>query len=269
VSGVLAGLAAIVAVGYWMSGTRPRPGPQWPRLAYVVSSAITIGATLAAHTRGAVLGMSVGLVVLVLFVLRGRRRLVALSAMAGMTVIAVSFATGVVTDYFVRDERPEALTTLNSRTDYWAVAFDALEREPLFGYGLGSARGLFVESTGLGGGHNAVVSVLVDLGWIGLLSWSALVVATIAAALQVRRSGEQGALIDRGLVLAVIAFLLVDGMFYDGPGSTANVGATWLFVCVGWVSLLRGSGRRRPERWVERRGVHREQVVSSVSVGGA
>jgi hypothetical protein len=111
---------------------------------------------------------------------------------------------------------------------------------------------LFVEQTGLGGGHNAVVNVLVDLGAVGIVLWSSMVLATVVAAVRARRRLPDDGLIDRAIVLAIVAFLLLDGIFYEGAGGVANVGATWMFACVGWATLM--SVKPRPaESWVTRR----------------
>ena len=39
---------------------------------------------------------------------------------------------------------------------------------------------------------------------------------------------------DRALLLALIAFLLVDSVTYEGIGSVTNVAFTWLLVCLAW-----------------------------------
>jgi exopolysaccharide production protein ExoQ len=252
VSGVLTGTAAVIALAYCIWGARPRPGPRWPHAGYLVSLTMLTVAVLSVHTRGAVVGASAGAFVLMLFAVRGKARLAALSVLALIVVMTLAFAWGAVVDYFVRDEPTTQLTNLNSRTDYWAVALDAVAQQPVFGYGVAAARGLFVEQTGLGGGHNAVVNVLVDLGAVGIVLWSSMVLATIVAAVRARRRMPDDALIDRAIVLGIVAFLLLDGIFYEGAGGVANVGATWMFTCIGWATLM-SVKPRQVESWVRRR----------------
>jgi hypothetical protein len=50
---------------------------------------------------------------------------------------------------------------------------------------------------------------------------------------------------DRALLLGVLTFLMVDGIFFDGPGSTANVASTWFFVCIAWLAVARRSTEPR------------------------
>ena len=252
VSGVLTGTAAVIALAYCLWGARPRPGPRWTHAAYLVSVTMLTVAVLSVHTRGAVLGASAGAFVLLLFAVRGKARLAALSVLALTVLLTLVLAWNAVVDYFVRDEPTTQLTNLNSRTDYWAVALDAVADKPVFGYGLAAARGLFVEQTGLGGGHNAVINVLVDLGAVGLVLWGSMVLGTVVAAVRARRRMPADALIDRAIVLAIVAFLMFDGIFYEGPGGVSNVGATWMFTCVGWATLM-SVRPRPPESWVHRR----------------
>jgi O-antigen ligase len=247
VSGILAGLAMIVCLAYALWGQHARLGPKWPPVAYWLLFMATGLATILVRTRGAVLGAVGGVVVLLLFALRGRRRLRIVGAVLASGAIAVWVSWGTIISYFVRDSTPEQLTTLNSRTQYWSVIFKAVIKEPLVGYGTGSARGLFVEETGLGGGHNAVINVLVELGLVGLMCWSALIAVTVVGVIRIRRRIPREALLDRAMILAVLTFVLLDGLFYDGPGGTGNVSATWLFTCVGWYASMRYAERRASE----------------------
>ena len=52
--------------------------------------------------------------------------------------------------------------------------------------------GIFQDEFGLGGGHNAVVNVAVDLGFVALASWLALVVAMLVGLLELPQSVRQG-----------------------------------------------------------------------------
>lgn len=242
-AGVYVGLATVVAAVYLLARTQERPGPIWPAWAYAPLLLLVAGGLLGTQTRGAVLGAVVGVLVALTALFRGRRLvaswLVVVVAGAGVVVLAI----GTITAYFVRGESTERLASLNARTTLWALARDAVLEEPLFGYGLGATRGLFLEETGLGGGHNAVVNVAVDLGLVGLVVWTALLLVVTVNALRSASATAPGVSVDRALVLGALAFLTVDGIFFEGLGAVSNVAAIWLFVLVGWVVLLRHETR--------------------------
>jgi exopolysaccharide production protein ExoQ len=204
--------------------------------------------------------------VVLLFVVRGRTRLIAVGVLGMTALLSLVLAWGAIVDYFVRDEPTTQLTTLNTRTQFWAVALEAYRQEPVFGYGLASSRGLFVEETGLGGGHNALVNVLVELGLVGTTFWVAMVMATIVAAVRARHRMPPDGLIDRAIVLGIVAFLLLDGIFYEGAGAPANVGATWLLACVGWVTLM-STRRQTTLSWIARRqALERSERIAMTGV---
>lgn len=236
VSGVLAGLASLVALAYVVLDSIDRPGPRWPREAYAATLLVVGGATFAAHTRGAVLGAIAGAFALLARGLGRKARIDAFAALAVAALAAWLAFSAAIVAYFERGEDPEQLSTLNERTNLWTVAFHAVRAEPLYGYGVASSRALFYAETGLGGGHNAVVNVLVELGVVGLVWWIALIVAIVIAAARLPRRTSSDFVVDSALVLAVMAFLLVDGLFNEGPGSVSNVAFTWIFMCVAWIA---------------------------------
>jgi O-antigen ligase len=239
VSGALTCLAVVVAVGYVIGGRKPRPGPRWSPLTYWVLLAIAVGAGLAAQTRGAILGAVCGAGVLLLSSRRGRALIeVALVALVVLAGVAVA-ASQQITVYFERGEDSTQLTSLNNRTELWDLAFDAVREQPLFGNGITAARGIFYDQIGLGGGHNAVVNILVELGVVGLAVWVGLVVSLIVGIRRLPKTGPLNMALDRAMLLGIITFLLVDSIFFEGPGSLANVSSTWLFMCVGWYVVAR------------------------------
>ena len=233
-AGTLAGLATVLAFGYLMNRDRERPGPQWSPWVYRGMFVLVAGALIGTQTRGAVLGALVGITVL-LFTTRGGRAVIDLVLVAGLSVATVALVAGdYVAQYFQRGEDAEQLASLNSRTYLWSAAADAVAENPVFGVGTTAARGIFYDELGLGGGHNAVVNVAVELGLVGLACWSLLVVLTVVAAYRVPRSGPESLAVDRGFMLAVLAFLMVSGIFSEGAGAVTNVAALWFFVIVGW-----------------------------------
>ena len=235
VSSVFSALALVIAVSH-LSARTPPPGPRWGRPAHAAAAAVCAAALLASQTRGAAAGALAGcaLVVLLHQPLRARVQLaLALPPVVGLLGFAAStWITGFVT----RGEDPEQLATLNARTDLWTVAVEAVERRPLFGYGVGSPRGIFYEATGLGGGHNEVINVVVEVGLVGLAVWTAFVVGLLVRS--VRRPGGGGPVVDAPVLLGSTATIVIAGIFYDGPGAIATLSSTWLFVVAGWIGVL-------------------------------
>ena len=239
VSGVLTGLAALLTVGYLAAAPRYRPGPVWSRAAYVLALAIVGGGMLASQTRGAVAGCLVGILVLLL-ALRGGRAILELQIVLIVVAIAIALlAGGHVVDYFERGETQAQISSLNSRTEVWQTAKTAIGQKPMFGYGVTSSRGLFYDTLNLGGGHNAAVNVFVELGLVGLATWLALLLALVVGVRRLPIRTFPGLRIDRALMLGVLTFLVVDGIFYEGLGATTNVASTWFFVCIAWLSVAR------------------------------
>ncbi len=243
-AGVFVGIAVLVALTYLLTRRRPRPGPVWPSWVYAGLLVIVTGGLIATKTRNSVLGAAVGVLVLLCFLYRGRQRVAVLAGVA-LTVLAAGLvASERVVEYFVRGESAERLASLNSRTVLWSEAYAAISEQPVFGYGLSASRGIFLEETGLGGGHNAALNVGVDLGLLGLVVWVSLLLSVVLLVVRVPATAPAGAGVDRALLLAVIAFLVVGGIFFEGLGAVANIAANWLFLGVAWAVVLASSAVR-------------------------
>jgi O-antigen ligase len=106
-----------------------------------------------------------------------------------------------IESFFTRGESLQQLSTLNSRTDLWAYAFELFPQHPLYGFGLTASPGLFLDSIGLGGGHNAAVNLLIDNGVLGALVWMTLLVTILVTATRLSRT-RPGLHVDRGTVLS-------------------------------------------------------------------
>lgn len=238
-AGIFVGIATVVGVVYLLAGSSARPGPVWPRWVYGVLVAMVGGGLIATNTRGATLGAGVGALV-VAFATRSGRRKVDAAVLLGVAGIAVTLASSAqIAAFFARGEDARRLASLNSRTELWGEAWVFIQQQPLYGWGLGASRGLFLESVGLGGAHNALINTLVDTGVLGCALWLAVVGAVAVGAGRVPVSSLVGARWDRALVLGVLVFLLVDGVFTEAPAAAANVGSTWLLLLIGWVDVLR------------------------------
>ena len=141
--------------------------------------------------------------------------------------------------YVTRDEPTEQLATVNARAPLWNQALSLVEQQPVLGYGVGASRGLLLDSTGLGGGHNAVVNVLLDAGVIGAAAWVGLLWVLFGQLRRLRGRGSVDVVgAEASVLLGLLVCLLVDGMTYEGLGSPANVAIIWLFAIVAWTNVL-------------------------------
>jgi O-antigen ligase len=242
-AGIFLGIATMVVAGYLLSHRGEREGPRWPLSVYLILLALVGGGLIATQTRGAVLGALAGLAVLGWTFWRGRRKMEITLITGLFTGLIAVVATPTIVAFFARGEPVSQLETLNSRTDLWAQAWEFFVQKPLYGWGLTATRGLFLESIGLGGGHNAFVNVLVDGGLVATATWVGVLVTLVVTLYRIRRIPASIAP-DRAILLGLIAFLVVDGMFVESLGAAANVASTWLFVAVAWTELLRADSER-------------------------
>ena len=182
IAGVMLAVAFTLSVAY-TALPRPIPGvPLLPRWCTAAVAALMGVALVLTKTRGSIIGGVVAALV-VAFCSRPRARrghaIVTFTAFGSMIVIA---GGALILEYLERGSNTEELGTLSNRTTLWSIAWrDFLDR-PLFGYGFTASRGLFYDEVGLGGAHNAVFNVMIDVGIIGVLAWAAFLVCTSYAA---------------------------------------------------------------------------------------
>jgi O-antigen ligase len=251
-AGMLLAIAVVILTSYVLSIRVPRSGPVWHLGVYVVLWLICVGALLATGTRGAALGALVGILVVVATRWRGIRKLeIALVGCVGLVAVAL-VASPEIGAFIARGESTAQLETLNFRTDLWSQALADFAQHPLYGFGFTADRGLFLDTTGLGGGHNAIINLLVDTGLVGTAVWFALLISMVGTAYRLRPRGMST---DRGLVLGILLGMFVNSMFTDELGAPANAMCTWLFVLLAWISIM-----RRERTPLVRRGLSTELV---------
>ena len=235
-SGTYLSLALIAAVAYLAVPSLRRMGRDWPPSAYGALALVFAAALFENRTRGAIVGALVGILMVLLTGLRRNDRP---AVVPGALIMGMGFAALVggarLQEYVERGQTTEKLTSLNFRTTLWAEAFDVWIQQPVTGQGLGATRGAFLESTGLGGGHNALINVLVDAGIVGAAAWLLLLVVLGGSMWRLGgRAGRQ----DRPLLLGMLACLCMNGVTTEGLGQSANVSMILLYVLTGWVLLL-------------------------------
>ncbi|MDV6013349.1 O-antigen ligase family protein [Haloechinothrix sp. LS1_15] len=243
-AGEMLATAVTVLSAYLFTLRLERPGPRWPLWAYLLCLGLCAGGLLATQTRGAVFGAAVGATFVLWTRHRGSRKVdvAAVSTLVLMLIALTSWST--VTDFFARGESAERLASLNSRTDLWALAMEQMAQYPLYGSGLAASRGVFLDSMGLGGGHNALVNLLVDNGILGAAAWLGLLAVIGVAATRLAGRAEVSR-VDGILVLSVLAGMVANSVFTEELGTPANAAFTWLYVLLAWV-LVAGVRRGEP-----------------------
>jgi hypothetical protein len=213
-------------------------GQRWratgaPSPALFLAGGVLFGvALLANNTRGSAAAAAAGAAIGLALVLP--RRVLSSAVLIAVYVSSLLILTSstVIAGWLTRGEDAARLGTLNARLPLWQLAWSTVtESNPLFGLGVGASRSVFVDETGLGGAHNAPLNVFVDLGVVGFVVWTWMIV--YATWVMFRRVGQSGAdVTERALWLGTMAVLVVNGATTEGLGGVANVGIGWLFVLV-------------------------------------
>ncbi|SDQ69734.1 O-antigen ligase family protein [Actinopolyspora saharensis] len=243
-AGQFLAIAVVVLVGYVLGRRNTHTGPSWPLPVYLGMLLICTVGLVATNTRGAALGALVGSLTALWVRWRGTRRL-EITAFLSVGLLAIGLAaTPLITAFFTRGHSMSRLFTLNSRTELWGYALEEFFERPLYGHGQSATRGLFLDEMGLGGGHNAVINLMVNSGLLGLVVWSALVFGILLNTARAARSSPEPRQ-DRILVYAVLVGMLANSVFTESLGAPSNVAAVWLFVLAAWSELIRPPGRER------------------------
>lgn len=236
VAGVYLATAIILAMGY---ARRAAAGRRWPTSVYWACAAICGVALGATRTRASLGAAIVGLVVLLALSVRRVRWLdIAVAACLALVLVGI-VASDTILEFVQRDQSAEEITTLSTRTELWSEALAATTETPFAGFGLQAARALFYETSGLGGGHNALINVLVELGLVGTFCWAAVLVTTAVAIRRLWRETELRTELSTLTALGVAH--LLNAITYEGLGSVLNVALLWLLLVVAWVEILRRS----------------------------
>ena len=168
-------------------------------------------------------------------------------------VAVIAGAGAFILSYLERGNSAQQLATLNDRTNLWKIALGDYMKRPFFGYGLGAARGIFLEQIKLGGGHNAFINVLTDQGGLGMVVFVSLLAVILWRILRY----PKGSIGYRESYLLVPLFigLLVNSISCEFMATQANNAAMWLFMICAWVTVIgRGAAQRRRGRCGSRRG---------------
>ena len=236
VAGLYLALAILFLVGHLTDGTDRQQGLSWPRPIQWTLLIVCSGGLLATQTRGSIGAAVVGCLVLYWSRSTPSQRIDLL--FGGAVALALISLVGgdYILDFLQRGESLERIATLNARTDLWAQMLGIWAQRPLFGNGLGASRGLLLDETGLGGGHNVGVNLLVDAGAVGLVLWIVLFFALIRYLLLLRRIERTR--VTASTLLGAVVLLLVNGLTTEELVVPATIGSTWMFIIVAWTLVL-------------------------------
>jgi hypothetical protein len=200
--GIYAAIGILLAVGLALELDRPRL-----RLASLLTLVVLVPTLYLTHSRGAELGVALGLVTLVRFGHRLPRRVVLAVGGAALAALAIVIATA-----SAEHGIPAKLVGQN-RPRYWHVAWKEWELNRALGSGAGTFDRYWLHYRGVGSfardAHSLYLETLAELGPIGL--------ALLLAALLIPLLALRG---DRDPLLATaagayVAFLVHAGVDWD------------------------------------------------------
>jgi hypothetical protein len=169
-------------------------------------------ALLGAHTRTALIAMTVGLIVASASMFVGHARVRRASTALGVIlVLAASLFSPLIVEWFWRGQSAEEAAQLTGRTKVWTEIVD-LQRswlEQIFGFGLSnkSFDGLPIDSNWL--------AVYLDQGWFGVAVDAFLLLALIFMAVTLQRD------IRRAAALFLVSYCLVASITETGLGDAS------------------------------------------------
>ena len=191
-------------------------------------------ALVGAHTRTALIAMTIGLAVAAASMFVGHARVRRTSALVGvLAVITATLFAPLIINWLWRGQTLQEAVQLTGRTKVWSAIF-GLERpwlEELFGSGLSnkSFNGLPIDSNWL--------AVYLDQGWFGLFVDAALLLILILLAMTHRRG------IRRAVALFLVTYCLVASISETGLGD-ASPYLLSLVVAASLLTAPAGEGRR-------------------------
>jgi O-antigen ligase len=237
-------IATVLAFNWAMNVRRLSKEPQarvWARWVHIGCFAICGWALIRTETRGAVAAAVAGVALTWVMSVHRRNRIPAIFiAVLGLGVAAALVLDKAV-EFIVRGEGTATLSTLNNRLPLWELAMERFNERPLFGWGFGATRGIFLDEVGLGGAHNAYINLLVDLGAVGAAVWLGLIIAMALGIRSLRRAGD----IDAPVMAGLLVTMLVNALTTEGLGSGYGALTVWLMLLAAWIRVGRRSHRPR------------------------
>ena len=245
-AGSMLAVSVPVLFGLWLAADR-RPLP-WPRWVYGSLLAAQVVFLVLTRTRGSIGGALVAVAVMA-WLSSGRKarpELVLASLITG-GAFALAFGRQIL-DFLTRGETVDQIGTFNRRTEIWSLAWESFLERPFFGLGFNSAKGVFFDETGLGGAHNSVINVMIDVGLAGLIWWTdagrrSLDPPRTTAPSRASFAGPPAGCDRHRTVRPAhsdrrVHSLLINSITTEGLGAGVNVMAIWFFLACAWFTLL-------------------------------
>ncbi len=268
-AGSMLAVSVPIVFGLWIAAAR-RPMP-WPRWVYGALLALQIVFLLLTRTRGSIGGALIAIAVMA-WLASGRKARPEL-VLGGLIVsgaVALAFGRPIL-EFLTRGESADQIGTFNRRTEIWSLAWESFLQRPIFGLGFNSAKGVFFDETGLGGAHNSVINVMIDVGLVGLIWWVVLVVSALVLLGRLRSRQRRSPTLlpgavgtarsDETILIGIFVALLINSITTEGLGAGVNVMAIWLFLACAWMTILDVNQREQAHRATRRRQV--EPAMSS------
>lgn len=218
----------------------------------IVACGLLLGGILATGSRGAIVGVALGLLVATISAsLRGRLsrsepRRGGFIAVVGVVALSSTAAAWLVTSDSVEVEAVQRITAsiegegrnISIRLALWQVAGEAFQESPIFGIGLGQFPGYAERAIGINHvTHNTYLSFLAETGLVGFTIFAAFIGYLFRCTLICVRANTSA------VWFTVVLFaLLAQAMFTN----VDNFRELWIFVGILMVSA---SDARRSLRW--------------------
>lgn len=114
--------------------------------------------------------------------------------------------------------------------------------------------------------------MMIDVGLIGLIWWTALIVGSIVVLGRLRTAERRSSVLldgasgsarsDHLILIGVLTAMLVNSITTEGLGAGVSVAAIWLFVCAAWLTIL--DREDRAARVSPRRSVRGSELTREV-----
>ena len=259
IPGILVSIGAVVAGVKGMVGG-DRRGRPWGIIASVAVVAVCGWATYLADSRGPAVGLLFGLLAMVLFALRGWKKLVPIALGLG-----IAFGGYLYYQQNVDTNTPTNRgATMRLRTYAWDYAWRMFSEHPLRGHGQGAftltgdtyasddvLSDPLVFQTRIAHAHNEWLEVMADLGAIGIVLIAAALLLTLkagAAALKSTSDREKRWVLI-GLMSALVG-LVVEECF--GVGLRVSGVSTMFFATLGLIWAVSATAATHPTSHLSR-----------------
>ena len=217
----------IIAIYAALAATRT-----WTRLAAIAVLPLLLVALVAAGSRGPILAFLIGAVTLIALTAgggrAGRRLLV-----VGAGLLAAAIVVPLVLPGATVGRSLSALLggvnglSSNGRSQLWAQAFTAFAQHPLLGIGSG---GFGAINPAEPYPHNILLEVAAELGVVGLLLLSGVIVSAAASLARAWRTTGERDKLDAAVVITLFVVALVNALF---SGAIADNKEVWIWGGLG------------------------------------